>query len=157
MSSTEKVHSFEQYTSCMVDRIFPEKIVTVSNRDLPFMTEELKLLRRQRQRAYRKGGRNEKYLTLLKKFEQKLKTEAEKYRQKILTEVAEGSRANSYSALRLLETGVQVSKKELTLPSHADLTPAQSAEKMANYFSKISQEFDPINTENFPPCINHKY
>ena len=156
MSSTELVGSFEQYTSSMVDRIFPEKIVTVSSRDKPFMTEELRLLRRQRQRVYRKGGRNDKYLGLLKKFEQKMKIEAEKYRQKILSEVAEGSRCNAYSALRKLETGEQVSKKALTLPSHADLTPAQSAEKLADYFSKISQEFDPINPENFPPWIKEK-
>ena len=41
------------------------------------------------------------------------------------------------------------------LPSHADenLTPLQSAEKFADYFSLISQEFEPICPEKFPPKV----
>jgi hypothetical protein len=35
------------------------------------MTEELRKMRRQRQRLYRKGSKNEKYLEVKKKFEKK--------------------------------------------------------------------------------------
>ena len=105
MTSTELVGSFENYTRNIVEKTFPEKTVTISDRDKPYMTEELKLLRRQRMRCYSKGGRSEKYLSLLKKFELKMKIEAEKYHQKILSEVAEGKRNNTYSALRKLEFG----------------------------------------------------
>ena len=129
----------------MVDRIFPAKAVTISSKDKPYFTEELRQLKRQCQRAYRNGGKTEKYLALVKKFDEKLKKEVEKFRQKILTEVAEGNRTNSYKALRRLETGDHVSKEDFTLPSHSDLAPAEAAERLAEYFSRISQEFDPIH------------
>ena len=105
MTSTKLVGSFENYTRNIVEKTFPEKTVTISDRDKPYMTEELKLLRRQRMRCYIKGGRSEKYLSLLKKFELQMKIEAEKYHTKILSEVAEGKRNNTYSALRKLEFG----------------------------------------------------
>ena len=49
-------------------------------------------------------------------------------------------------------------QKSFSLPYHAEneFTPLQSAEKLAYYFSKISQEFDPINPEFFPPWIQQK-
>jgi hypothetical protein len=50
LPSTELVETFEHYTSTLIGQTFPEKTVTISSRDKPFMTEELKLLRRQRQR-----------------------------------------------------------------------------------------------------------
>ena len=159
MSSTQMVAAFEKHSSSLIENIFPEKTVTISEWDKPYMTEELKLLRRKRQRTYRKGGRSAKYLDLKHKFDQKLKVEAEKYRQKIISEVQEGKRSNSYAALRKLETGNNVGKKSnFTLPSHAEeeLTPAQSAERLAEYFSLISQEFEPICVENFPPSIKAK-
>ena len=159
MSSTELVAAFENFSSTLIEDTFPEKDITISSWDKPYMTEELRVLRRQRQRAYRKGAKTQKYLQLKKNFDEKIKIEAEKYRQKILAEVKEGKRNNAYSALRKLESGENKGKRgNFTLPSHAEdnLTPAQSAEKLAIYFSKISQEFEPICPENFPPWIKEK-
>ena len=91
-------------------------------------------------------------------FDQKLKLEAKKYKTKIETEVSEGKRGNSYSALRKLDYGSQNSKQGFSLPSYEeeDLSPDQSAERLAEYFSSISQEFEPINLDNFPPWIKEK-
>ena len=61
MSSTQMVAAFEKHSSSLIENIFPEKTVTISEWDKPYMTEELKLLRRKRQRTYRKGGRSAKY------------------------------------------------------------------------------------------------
>lgn len=37
-----------------------------------------------------------------------------------------------------------------------NLSPQQSAEWFANYWSKISQEYDPVNISTLPPCIQSK-
>ena len=153
------VSSFECHTSELIENIFPLKTVSISSWDKPYMTEELRVIRRQRQRVYRKQGRSQKYLDLKSKFDDKLKSEAEKYRQKIMTEVTEGKRNNSYSALRKLESGDNRGKNsDFTLPSHAEenMSPIQSAERLADYFSQISQEFSPICKDNFPPWIKDK-
>ena len=41
MSATELVETFVSYTSQLIDCAFPEKLVTVSDRDKPYMTEKL--------------------------------------------------------------------------------------------------------------------
>ena len=158
MTSTELVEVFEKYSSGLVNQFFPEKLVLISDKDNPYMTEELRLLRRQRQRVHAKWGKTDRYLNLKSLFDQKLKQEAEKYRIKIETEVSEGKRGNSYSALRKLDYGTQNCKQSFSLPNYEeeDLSPAQSAERLASYFSSISQEFEPINSDEFPPWIKEK-
>ena len=41
------------------------------------------------------------------------------------------------------------------LPGHAELnlSSAQSAEVIAEHFSKISQEYSPLNVSNLPPNV----
>ena len=120
------------------------------------MTEELKKLRRQRQRAYTNGGRTQKYLDIKSRFDLKLKDEANKYQEKVKAEVTEGKRSSSYAALRKLGVGGnEVGKNSFTLPSHADndLSPQQSADIFADYFSAISQEFDPFCVTKYPAKI----
>ena len=98
MSPTELLDSFEKHSSYLISNTFPEKEVTVSNYDKPYMTEESRNIRRQRQRVYRKHGRNDKYLELKHRFDDELKIEAEKYRIKIENEVTEWKRNNCYAA-----------------------------------------------------------
>ena len=84
---------------------------------------------------------------------------AEKYRQKILDEVTSGKRDNAYSALRKLETGEKGARNSnFSLPCHTEenLTNSQSAERLADYFSQISQEFSPICPDKFPPYVKEK-
>ena len=152
------VAAFENYTSSLVDTIFPEKNVTISNLDQPFITEELNMLRRHRIRIYNKQGRSQKYLEVRNHFETKLKLAAKKYWLRVLQEAASGKSTNSYAALKKLELGSVENKVNFTLPSHAEegLSPEQSAERLAVYFSKISQEFEPINPDKFPPYIKKR-
>ena len=79
MSPTALVEVFQTYTKSLVNEIFPQKTVSISEKDLPYMTEELKLLRRQRQRIYRKVGRAPKYIEVKTKFDLKLRQAAQKY------------------------------------------------------------------------------
>ena len=136
LSATEMVEGYEKHTTMLVDEIFPLKNVSISNWDKPYFTEELQKLRRLRQRVYQKSGRSEKYLKVKLQFEEKLKSEAEKYRQKIIKEVNEGKRCSSYSALRKLDTGHNSRHGDFVLPQHAqlNLSPTQSAEKHADFF-----------------------
>ena len=156
---TQMVTEFEHYSSQIIESTFPEKLITVSDYDKPYMTEELKLIRRQRQRIYRKFGKSAKYKLLRDHFNSKLKKEAEKYKQRVINEVNEGKRGNLYAALRKLEHGYEGKKfTEFTLPNHVDqnFNSEQSAEALAEYFSLISQEFEKISIEKFSPSLKEK-
>ena len=162
MATTDMVDTFVNKSEEMITGTFPKKNITVSKWDKPYITEELKSLRRQRQRAYRKwGGKSKQYLRLRNQFYSKPKVEAEKYRQKILNEVLEGKRTSSYKALRKLEFAEfgehSKNQKSFNLPKHLEesLSPLESAERLADYFSKISQSFEPVNVERFSPRIKN--
>ena len=108
--------------------------------------------RRQCQRVYRKERKSPKYLLLNKDFDQKLKAEADKYIKKIKQEVVDGKRGSSYSALRKLgNRDFEDSKgqERFDVPEFVDknLDDKQSSEAMADFFSSISQEFDPIDVD----------
>ena len=112
MSPTDMVNEFEDHASRLVENTFPEKTVKISSFDKPYFTEELRQIRRQRQRVYRKYGRSDKYLRLKGEFNQKLKLEARKYHEKIIT------------ALRKLESAEIAGKNStFTLSQHADDDP----------------------------------
>ena len=79
-----------------------------------------------------------------------------KYTEKILEDVRTGNRNCAYSALRKL--GVRPGDATLntfTLPSHVEknLSPQESAELIADHFAAISQYYEPINIDRFPPNI----
>ena len=83
MDSTNMVKTFENYTKALINVTFATKIISVSSYDKPFITEELKKLRRQRQRLYRKEGRSINYLKLKDLFDHKLKHVTNEYMNKL--------------------------------------------------------------------------
>ena len=86
MNSTQMVDAF-------VDKVFPMKQIQVGPADKPYFMEELRQLKRKRQRAYQlHGRRNSKYKSLKQSFDLKLLNEAKKYQTRIENEVVNGKR-----------------------------------------------------------------
>ena len=58
----------------------------------------------------------------------------------------------AYKTLKQLEAraGDNIDSLDFQLPEHEELTNAEAAEDIAEYFSKISQEYPPINLESLP-------
>ena len=63
-TSTSMVALFESHSEFLVNKQFPFKTVLIGQQDLPYFTEHLRLLKRRRQRAYRKGKRSKNILKL---------------------------------------------------------------------------------------------
>jgi hypothetical protein len=156
-SATEMVGRFESRSEELIERYFPTKEISVGAGDLPFFTEELRQLKRQRQRAYAtQGRRGPRYIELREKFVEKKRREATKYREKLMREVREGKRGSAYSAIRKLgHRPGDEGRAEFTLPAYveAGLTPQQAADKLAGYFSAISEAVEPLDEKVFHPAL----
>jgi hypothetical protein len=144
--------------NAMVNEGFPLKEIQVGQSDLPYFTEELRQLKRQRLRAYTAyGSKSAQYERLRNTFNMKLEIEATKYRNKIENEVRAGKRGSGYQAIRKLglKPGESWNRQELTLPAYIEenLTPQQSANRLADYFSAISQTVEPLDERQFPPAL----
>ena len=145
----EMVDGFQNTTNAILCETFPEKIIIVSPEDKPWFNEKLRNLKRSRLREYNRHGRSEKYLKIAALFDEKAKIELSKYKDKIMSEVTDEKRGSSYPALKRLSMMPGESNQSVFhLPSHAELnySSAQSAELIAEHFSHISQEYDPLDT-----------
>ena len=157
-NTTDIISLFEAHTASLLDKHFPTKTVSTSPVDKPWFTEELRQLKRRRLRIYTKKGKSPQYTKLKNLFEALQEKEITKYTQKIEAAALEGSKGSSYSALRKL--GVcdsETADNHFDLPQHLldNLTPQQSAERIANYFTSISQEYEPLNITSLPPNIQN--
>ena len=83
LEATSLVDTFVGIHIGMVEQGFPMKQIQVEPDEKPYFTEELRQLKRGRQRAYTAhGGRSRQYLDIKAHFEHKLITEAHKYKTK---------------------------------------------------------------------------
>ena len=93
------VDDFQKSLEALVSNTFPEKSITIYPDDKPWFTEKLRKLKRERQRLYSKGRMNPKYLDCKSKFDELVKIEICKYKDKFIAEVREGKRGSAYSGL----------------------------------------------------------
>ena len=149
----EMVEGFQNVTNSLLVETFPEKEIVISPEDKPWFNEELRKLKRRRQREYNLRGRSEKYLELVSIFDEKSKNEISKYKDKVMQDVTEGRRGSSYPAIKRLGMRPgENSHSQFQLPEHVEMkcSSAQSAEIIADHFSHISQEYEPLNLNNLP-------
>ena len=154
LSPTTLTDVFEYYTGEMLNIFCPLKTIVARPEEPPYITENIKVLKRSIQREYEKRGKSVKYFHLKSSYDIKICNEATKYKDKIEDDVRTGNRSCAYSALRKL--GVrpgETSSNTFILPTHLDnnLTSLQSAEVIADHFAAISQDYNPINLNDFPP------
>lgn len=156
LNTSSLVQIFQDDLNRILIDTFPEKKVIINPNDEPWFNEKLRLMKRQRQRIYLKQGKSEKYLECQEKFSNQAKIDVQKYKDKIIQEVKEGKRGSSYAGLRKLgmrpgefkQTGFQ-------LPDYGEdnLSNLECAEKIAEYFSKVSQEYPPLDIRSLPPNV----
>ena len=158
LNPTELTELFEFYTTGILDIFCPQKKIFSRPGQKPFITEDMKMLKRKILREYEKRGKSSRYFELKRTFKEKYNKEVSKYRNKIFEEIQTGNRNSVYAALRKL--GARPGEQQtntFTLQSHQDrgLSSRESAEIIADYFATISQEYEPINIDNFSPNIKH--
>ena len=160
MSPTQQAFEFETLMSEHLNKFCPEKELKLGSKDKPFITAELKRISRQKSREYVKHGKSEKYLKLKKQFDTKYKSESEKYLNKNLENIRESKPNQVFRFLKRLgaQPGDCPEAETFTLSSHETegLSAEQSAERIAAHFAAISQEFQPLKTEQLPQRVKDK-
>ena len=157
---TQKVTAFEHLLTSKLNEFFPEKTMKISSNDKPFITADLKRLHRKKSREYCKRGKSDKYLDLKKRFDMLYKQEAQSYLKNTVSELRSTNLGKMYSLFKRLgaKPGELDDVSGFSLPSHVSegLTAEESAEKIADYFAAISQEFRPLCTANLPTRVQEK-
>ena len=157
-SATEQVAALEKLVTDKVESIFPMKEIKIYKNDKEFMNDELRKIRRRKCREYRKHKKSEKYLKLQEEFINLKNKNSLKFIEKI-EELKDCNPSQFYKKIK--QVGARLGEdttSTFTLPSHLEqnLDPAAAAEQMAKHFSKISQEYPPLNHESLPERVKEK-
>ena len=158
---TKQPETMELILNQQVDSIFPTKTVCVSSQDLPYITGDIKNLDKYVKKEFKSKGKSDKYLKLKKIYDIKMKKAASDQltisQTKYVTDMMGEAPCMAYRALRKMgaRPGDCKDSGSFTLTNHQDdnLTPKQSVDKMAEYFSAISQEYEPILMHLLPERV----
>ena len=160
LSPTEQASALENLLSENLNKFCPEQEMRIGTQDKLFITKEIKQLDRQKNREYLKRGKSEKYRKLKSLFDTKYKEASEKYLEKNLDELRQAHPGKAFNILKRLgaKPGDGTEGSTFSLPAHENenLSAEQSAERIANHFAAISQEFPPLNLKLLPVRVNTK-
>ena len=160
LTPTEQADFFQKITLERLDKYCPEKFFKTSSQDKSWVTAELKKLARQKSREYEKRGKSVKYKELAKNFKEKYNHEASKFLRKKMDDLKESKPGQAYNILKKMgaQPGDCIDANTFSLPTHEEigLTSQQSAERIADYFASISQEFQPLDQATLPMRVQNK-
>ena len=157
----KKLDVFEEKINDKMDVIFPENSFKVSNQDRPFINWKLKKLKRKVQRLYRRKGRKEEYLKVLKEYQEQFSKASKEYIDTNVAELRETNPAKAADILKKLggapcdccgDVG------QFTVLSHQEqnLTSQESMQQILKYFTDISKEFSPLDVSTLPVRVKVK-
>ena len=139
---------YEDYTGALIDELFPLKTVRMRDNEPPWITDGIRALSRRKKRAYRRGGKSAWWARLQQQMDDRI----EQSKVQFVTEVEKAGPRAYFAAVKSLAS------KEKPVPWQVGslfegLEPKETANKTAEFFTKISNEFRPIqdNDGNFTP------
>ena len=158
-SSEKQEETMQNILSSLLSSHCPTKTVKLRPQvDKPFITYELKTLDRQRKREYRKHRKSPRYCYLNNQFNTKYRKASKDYLDKMMLELEESNPAKANKIIKRLgaQPGETLDEGNFSLPDHRSLTAEQSANKIAQKFAEISQEYPPIKIENLPERVQNE-
>ena len=128
----------------MVEFSFPERTRRLRSSDAPWITRKIKKMIARRKRVYRSEGKSQKYKLIKKECDIAILEAKKRFLEGIMEKVH--STRNSkpyYQAVNYLKTK-EAPVKWLVQSMFPGLSDCEISEIVADFFNKISQEYDPL-------------
>ena len=150
LSANQQTTIFHDFLRSNLEHLFPEKSVKMSSLDQRWMSPELKNILRKMQREYFHNRKSQKYKKLKAKFKKLKRTSIKKFYNDFLTELKTASPGKWYQMARKLGTGSLTNDGEVMVESLTGLNNLDAAQKIGEHFSKILNEYQPIDNTELP-------
>ena len=140
---------FEKYIDC-----FPEKILKVCDEDKPWISAEIKQLDRQMKREFCKHKKSQKWHQLKSSFETKCEKQKEKYYDNMVHDLKTSNPGKWYSKVKRM-AGIQSDVgKQIILEDLDGYSNEEQADVIAKHYSDISNQYEPIQEQEFSEYFN---
>ena len=130
-------------------RCFPIKTAKFSSDDSPWVTKCLKKLDRLRKREFCKNKQSAKWERLNNAFHAKAEEEKVKYFSNVVSDLKTSNISQWYSKVKRM-SGQDEKISDFTVDELVGLSDQDQAERIADHYASISQEYEPVKNEDFP-------
>ena len=156
--SSSMVDTFTKLVGNKIEEHVPEKSFKINCLDNEFTTPEIKRIKRKKQREYTKHGNTQLYKTLKKQLKETIKNEGREFVTKQIELAGEKTNKWIKKTSSMLARPGNTANNTFVLPEHVEkgLSELESAEEIADFFSKISQEYDPLCIDTLPSNVQVK-
>ena len=147
-SAHEKARVFQDILLQKLNEIFPEKIRKISSDDQPWISHKLKQMDRKRKRIFHKERKSIKWKKMNKIFQKEMKSEKSKFYEKTVADLKLSKPGQWYSCLKRITSHDQQKSETLNVDEISHLSDQDQAEQIAEKFSSIQNEYEPLQTED---------
>ena len=144
VSAHSKAEIFQSELLNALNRCLPEKVMTFSSDDQPWMTPELKTLDRKRKRQYQKHRRNEKYTHLNSKFEEKSELAKSNYYKNMIEDIKISNPGQWYSKFKRISSHDQHKEEIVNVEELMGMDDHHQAETIADKFANTANRYNPL-------------
>ena len=135
----ELTRCFQDYVGTIVDDLFPLVTVRCRSNEDPWVTHGIRRLAKKKKRVFKREGKSTLWVTLRDKMDDLLEKSKAEYVAKV---EKQGPRAY-FSAVKRLSSRIKPDDWSI-MSLFPGETPDQVGEKTAEYFTKITDQFDPL-------------
>ena len=146
-SVDEKCEVFQDMLIKKCDEFLPLKKREISSDDQPFCSEEMKRLKRMKTREFHKNRRSVKWRQLNLRYKKEVAVAKRKYHKEIIKDLKTSKPSQWYLKLKRLCSYDQHKADPVIVESIKHLTDTAQAEAIADKFSRVSQEYEPLKTD----------
>ena len=125
----------------------------VSSLDKKWMNPQLKNLLRQTQREFFKKRRSPRWRKLKKKYKRLKRKTVQSFYDTFIHDLKTSNPAKWYSMAKRLGAESNNCDGEVAVECLSGLDNQQAAEKVAEFFSQVSQEYAPLDTNKLPAYL----
>ena len=143
-SINDRVEAFHQILRSNLDHFFPEKVTKLTNLDRVWMSPELKQIHRAKQREFYKHRKSTKYQKLKKKFKRLKKKILKEFYSNFVSDLKTTDPGKWFKMAKRIGAIDDINGGNIQVQSLTNLNNAQCAQKIAEHFAKISQEYSPV-------------
>ena len=144
----EKAEVFQNMLLTKLNEVLPIKTKKVSSVDQPFCTDEMKRLKRLKCREYRKNRCSQKWRDLNQRYQKEISKAKMQYYNKMIKDLKTSNTSQWYSKLKRLCAYDQKKLEPVIVESLKHLSDDKQAEEIADKFARVSQEYEPLKTED---------
>ena len=153
VTAHSKAEIFQTELLETLNKCLPEKMMTFSSDDQPWMTPELKNLDRKRKRQFQKHRKSERWHFLNSKFEEKCNLVKSNYYKNMIEDLKISNPGQWYSKFKRISSHDQHKGEIVNVEELSGLTDQQQADVIANQYENVANQYSPLEDSDvdLPP------